>query len=75
MRKIVVDIYGADAGIQPVVLGTAKAIKEGVDFFPILVGDAAEIHRLMEQSGICPASYEVIDTDKFITNNEDTVSY
>lgn len=70
MRKIVVDIYGADAGIQPVVLGTAKAIKDGVDFFPILVGDATEIHRLMEQSGICPASYEVIDTDKFITNND-----
>ena len=70
MRKIVVDIYGADAGIQPVVLGTAKAIREGVDFFPILVGEATQIHRLMAEAGISPDAYEVMDTDKFITNND-----
>ena len=70
MKKIIIDIYGADAGIEPVVLGVAKAIKMGVDFFPVLVGEEKEIDALMQKEGVGKEAYEVIETDKFISNSE-----
>lgn len=70
MKKIIVDIYGADAGIEPVVLGAAKAVKMGLDFFPVLVGEEKEIDSLMQKEGIGKEAYEVINTDKFISNSE-----
>ena len=66
MKKIVVDIYGADAGIYPVVNGIAKALKKGLSFFPVLVGEAKAITELMENADITDDKYEIIDTDKFI---------
>lgn len=70
MKKIIIDIYGADAGIEPVVLGTAKAIKSGIDFFPVLCGEKSKIDALMQKEGIEKEAYETIDTDKFISNSE-----
>jgi len=70
MLKLVVDIYGADAGVEPVVLGVAKALKKNIDFFPVMVGDKATITALFEENGIEESRYEIIDTDKFITNND-----
>lgn len=70
MRKIVVDIYGADAGIEPVVNGVAKALSGGRDFFPILVGEAARVSALMDAAGIAADRYETIDTDQFIRHDE-----
>lgn len=70
MLKLVVDIYGADAGIEPVVLGVAKALKKNIDFFPVMVGDKESITALFEKSGIESCRYEIVDTDKFITNND-----
>ena len=70
MKKIIIDIYGADAGIEPVVLGVAKAIKSGIDFFPVLVGEQSKIDALMSKEGIKKEEYEVISTDKFISNEE-----
>ena len=70
MRKIVVDIYGADAGIEPVVRGVAKAMNAGLELVPVLVGEAARITDLMDAAGIAADRYEVIDTDRFIGQNE-----
>ena len=70
MRKIVIDIYGADAGALVVVNGVIKAIKEGIDFFPVMVGEKALIDGLMAENGIENDRYEVIDTDKFITTHD-----
>lgn len=70
MRKIVIDIYGADAGINPVVCGVAKAVKCGRDFFPVFVGDSEKIIPLMEEKGIGASKYEILHTTEFITNNE-----
>lgn len=70
MKKIIIDIYGADAGIEPVVSGVAKAIKMGIDFFPVLVGEEKEIDALMQKEGVGKEAYEVIETDKFISNSE-----
>ena len=52
MLKIVVDIYGADAGIEPVVCGVAKAMNMGIEIFPVMVGDASAITALMDEAGI-----------------------
>lgn len=70
MKKIVVDIYGADLGEKPIVRGVAKAIKEGIEFFPVLVGNEKDIVALMEEEGITPDRYETVHTDKFITNDD-----
>jgi fatty acid/phospholipid biosynthesis enzyme len=70
MLKIVVDIYGADAGIQPVVGGVAKALNMGIEFFPVLVGEASAITAIMDAAGIARDRYEIMDTDKFIRQDE-----
>ncbi len=70
MLKIVVDIYGADAGIEPVVCGVAKALNQGIDIFPVMVGEASAITALMEKAGIPADRYEIVDTDKFIRQDE-----
>ena len=70
MLKIVVDIYGADAGISPVVCGVAKALNQGIEFFPILVGEAKAITELMDEAGIARDRYEIVDTDQFIRQDE-----
>ncbi len=70
MRKIVIDIYGADAGASVIVNGVIKAIKDGVDFFPVMVGEKALIDGLMAENGIENNRYEVVDTDKYITAHD-----
>lgn len=70
MLKIVVDIYGADAGIEPVVCGVAKAMNMGIEIFPVMVGEASAITALMEKAGIGADCYEIVDTDKFIRQDE-----
>ncbi len=69
MKKIVVDIYGADAGEQVVVRGVAQAMAK-CEFFPVLVGEKRLIDTIMAEYGIADSRYEVIDTDDYITNDE-----
>ncbi len=69
MNKIVVDIYGADAGVEVVVRGVAKAINR-CGIFPVLVGEQSLIDKIMAENNISNNCYEVIDTDDYITNNE-----
>ena len=70
MYKIVVDIYGADAGVAPVLEGVAKAIEQGVPIFPVMVGNKEEILSVFSAHNIPSDKYDVIDTDKYITNND-----
>lgn len=70
MHKIVVDIYGADAGTEPILNGVAAALQKNIPFFPILVGDKALIQEKMDQAQISGEKYEIIDTNRFITNND-----
>lgn len=67
MTRIVVDIYGADAGPTPVLEGVTQALKLELDFYPILVGQEALITAFMDGSGIAPSRYEVMDTAEFIS--------
>lgn len=70
MRKIVIDTMGADAGLPPVILGTAKALKQGVEFFPVLVGPAPEIKELLDVAGVDPQAYELVDARDAISNED-----
>ena len=66
MTRILVDIYGADAGPAPILEGVATALQENTDFFPILMGQERLITAAMDGAGIDWSRYEVMDTDAFI---------
>ena len=70
MKRIVVDISGADAGPEVIITGVSEALKQGISFFPVLVGQASLIRQLLEEAQIAPEQYEILDTDRFITNND-----
>ncbi len=70
MIKIVIDTMGSDLGFAPIVTGTAKALEQNLDFFPILVGPAAESKAILDQAGIDPSRYELVDAQKCITNED-----
>jgi len=69
MIKIVIDIYGADAGPEVVVSGIAQSLKHQ-PIFPILVGDSALISGIMEANHIASHQYEILHTTDCITNHE-----
>lgn len=69
MRKIVIDIYGADLGPEECLEGIALTIREE-DFFPVIVGEEALIRSVMNRNGIKEDAYEVIHTTDYITNEE-----
>ncbi len=69
MRKIVIDIYGADGGPEVCLDGVALSIREE-KIFPILVGESDLIRSSMEKNGIPADAYEIIHTTDYITNDE-----
>ena len=69
MQKIVIDIYGADEGVNVVLNGAARAIKE-LGIFPVFVGDSTIITECMTSHGVGSECYEIIHTTDYITNNE-----
>lgn len=70
MKKIVIDACGADAGLLPVVRGVAKALRQGIEFFPVLVGPESELKLLLEEAGVKPEQYEILDAQDAITNED-----
>ena len=70
MKKIVIDVNGADAGLQPVISGTAEALRQGVECIPVLVGPAEQITAMMTAEGISPGQYELVDASDAITNDD-----
>ncbi len=69
MKKIVVDIYGADNGMQVVIRGIARAIVEN-RIFPVLVGEPTLIRKTMTDCGIADEQYEIIAASDYITNDD-----
>ena len=70
MVKIVVDTLGADAGLEPIVTGIAKALNKNIDFFPVLVGPEQQLKAILDAEGIDPARYEILHSDKYIRNQD-----
>lgn len=70
MKKIVIDIYGADCGDKTILAGIVKAINSGLDFFPVIVGDRQTVCDTMQKSGIPTDKFEVIHADKYFENTD-----
>lgn len=70
MINIVIDTLGGDAGLAPIVTGVASAIKEDLDFFPVLVGPSEQLQQILNQQNICPSRYAIVDADEFISNDD-----
>lgn len=70
MTKIVIDTMGADIEFTSIVAGVAQAMKNGHDFFPVLVGPAQETKEVLDREGIDPAQYELMDACKYIRNED-----
>lgn len=66
MKKVIIDIYGADNGPEPIIKGALKAL----DLFPelglVLVGSRRVIESVTEEND----RVEIIETDDFIGNDE-----
>ena len=70
MVRIVVDTLGADAGLEPIVTGIAKALNKNIDFFPVLVGPEQQLKAILDAEGIDPARYEILHAEKYIRNQD-----
>lgn len=70
MTKIVIDTLGADAGLEPIVTGTAMALKKGLDIFPVLIGPGEALQQIMSLHNIDPSRYEIVQTSEYIRNED-----
>lgn len=59
MKKIIIDIFGADAGQEVILRGAAAALKKDAELHLVLVGKAKEILPAMEAEEISPERYTV----------------
>lgn len=66
MKKIIVDIYGADAGPAPIIEGSLKALKAHPELGLVFVGNREVL------ASFCPPAerVEIIETDDYIRNDE-----
>lgn len=70
MTKIVIDTLGADAGLEPIAVGVAKALAEGLDFFPVLVGPVEELKPILDGWKIDASRYEIVDTSEYVRQED-----
>lgn len=67
--KILIDTFGADNGPKVLVDGAILALREK-DFLPVFVGNEEEIEKLINGR---ISKCEIINTDEYISNDEDPV--
>lgn len=71
MKKVVLDVFGADKGPKVVIEGAINALKTlGDDFGVILVGDESVISEELKNYRYDASRVDVIDAKEQITNNE-----
>ena len=66
MQKILVDIYGADLGPTPIIKGTLRAMEQFKEIGVIFIGNRGLIEQYCHEN----ERIEIIETDDYITNNE-----
>lgn len=66
MKKVIIDIFGADAGPAPIIRGALRALEQHPELGLIFIGNRAEIEAHCTES----SRIEIIETDDFIGNNE-----
>lgn len=70
MKKIIIDMHGADAGIIPIINGAAQALSAFDELNLVLVGDTATAKNVLNDCGADFSRIEFIDADDFITNHD-----
>lgn len=68
MKKIVIDIYGADKGASPILKGAAQALLSDPSLFAILVGDSDTVKSAMAEHGVPEDRYGTVHTTQAVTN-------
>ncbi len=68
--KLVVDIYGADAGPGPIVRGIARAMAERPELQVVFAGSKALVEELLTPWAFPPERYSVLDTEDFVSMEE-----
>lgn len=70
MQKIVLDIYGADAGVGVIIRGALKALRQREELSVVFVGERSLIEEYLKDSGIDAARIEIVHTDDHIKGDE-----
>ncbi len=66
MKKVVIDIYGADKGPEPIIKGALNALEVFPDLGVIFVGERKIIEAFVKEN----ERVEIIETNDFISNDE-----
>lgn len=66
LKKIIIDIYGADNGPEPIIKGALQALELYPELGLIFVGNRQVIEKLTKEND----RVEIIETNDFIGNNE-----
>lgn len=66
MKKVIIDIFGADAGPAPIIRGALRALEQHPELGLIFIGNRAEIEAHCTEN----QRIEIIETDDFIGNDE-----
>ena len=69
MKRIVIDIYGADNGASPIREGTAKMLSEHAEIGAVLVG-SENLIRANLPAELLESRVKIIDTSDFIADTE-----
>ena len=67
MKKIIVDIFGADNGPEPIIKGSLNALEHFPELGLVFVGDRETVENYCTVDG---DRIELIETSDFISNNE-----
>lgn len=70
MKKVVIDIFGADCGPEEIVDGALKTLAERNDFCVVFAGDKALIEERMKSFPDVADRVEILDTNDFIRVSE-----
>lgn len=70
MTKIVLDVYGADAGVGVIIRGALKALHQREELAVVFVGERSLIEEYLKDSGIDAARMEILHTDDHIKGDE-----
>ena len=70
MKKVIIDLYGADKGPEELLRGAVQAAESNPSLNFVLVGDEASARAFLEKEGVSAPSFEFIQTTDYISNHE-----
>ncbi len=70
MKKVVIDIYGADRGEDTVLRGAAEVLLSDNELNCVFVGDEKRVARVMDECNVRADRYETVHTTEKIENTD-----